>query len=423
MMIDLKTLDFESIEKELAAFEAEERKRLGIEEEESKHWHDPNPQRFTRDDRASTTILIGGLTVAHDQLFTAAIQGLGYKLQALDVPDLEALRLGKEFGNRGQCNPTYFTVGNLVKFLCTLRDKGMTSEEIVKKYVFLTAGACGPCRFGMYVTEYRKALRDAGFETIMVNCNPETVSTDYDTSDRLYFEPLTAEDVIELARVEQRNGTLLGVIVQFGGQTPLKLAAALEEAEIPILGTSPDAIDLAEDRERFQQHLKKPGLRQPENGIARSQEEAEAIAERIGYPVVIRPSYVLGGRAMEIVHEPQALRSNGAELKWSRYEGTAGFQSYEIHRSQSAGFTPSASTRIATIAATPSATPSSTFASADAEWASVVMGTSTPASPASLVASPCQKVDGPDSPPGPMSCFSNQSSPITVTRVASEPSS
>ncbi|HWA48238.1 MAG TPA: carbamoyl-phosphate synthase large subunit [Dongiaceae bacterium] len=152
------------------------------------------------------------------------------------------------------------------------------------------------------------ALREAGIETIMVNCNPETVSTDYDTSDRLYFEPLTAEDVIELARVEQRKGTLLGVIVQFGGQTPLKLAAALEEAQIPILGTSPDAIDLAEDRERFQQLLKKLGLRQPENGTARSQEEAEAIAERIGYPVVIRPSYVLGGRAMEIVHEPQALR-------------------------------------------------------------------------------------------------------------------
>ncbi|MGH6926747.1 MAG: carbamoyl-phosphate synthase large subunit, partial [Dongiaceae bacterium] len=141
------------------------------------------------------------------------------------------------------------------------------------------------------------ALREAGYETIMVNCNPETVSTDYDTSDRLYFEPLTAEDVIELARVEQRKGTLLGCIVQFGGQTPLKLAAALEEAEIPILGTSPDAIDLAEDRERFQQLLMKLGLRQPENGIARSLEEAEAIAERIGYPVVIRPSYVLGGRA------------------------------------------------------------------------------------------------------------------------------
>jgi carbamoyl-phosphate synthase large subunit len=146
------------------------------------------------------------------------------------------------------------------------------------------------------------ALKEAGFETIMVNCNPETVSTDYDTSDRLYFEPLTAEDVIELARVEQRRGKLEGVIVQFGGQTPLKLAAALEAARIPILGTSPDAIDLAEDRERFQALLAKLGLRQPANGTARSTAEALKIANEIGYPVVIRPSYVLGGRAMEIVH-------------------------------------------------------------------------------------------------------------------------
>lgn len=152
------------------------------------------------------------------------------------------------------------------------------------------------------------ALKEAGIETIMVNCNPETVSTDYDTSDRLYFEPLTAEDVIEIARLEQSKGKLLGCIVQFGGQTPLKLAAALEAAHIPILGTSPDAIDLAEDRERFQQLLHKLKLRQPKNGIARSSEEAEKIAGEIGYPVVIRPSYVLGGRAMEIVHETNQLR-------------------------------------------------------------------------------------------------------------------
>jgi carbamoyl-phosphate synthase large subunit len=151
------------------------------------------------------------------------------------------------------------------------------------------------------------SLRETGIETIMVNCNPETVSTDYDTSDRLYFEPLTAEDVIEIVRVEQRNGTLLGVIVQFGGQTPLNLAAALEKAEIPILGTSPDAIDLAEDRQRFQQLLLGLGLRQPDNGTAYSGPEAEAIAQRIGYPVVIRPSYVLGGRAMEIVHDSAGL--------------------------------------------------------------------------------------------------------------------
>ncbi len=151
------------------------------------------------------------------------------------------------------------------------------------------------------------ALREAGFEAIMVNCNPETVSTDYDTSDRLYFEPLTDEDVTELIRVEQTRGNVLGVIVQFGGQTPLKLAEGLSKAGIPILGTPPDAIDLAEDRERFQVLLQKLGLRQPANGIARSREEAERVAAAIGFPVVIRPSYVLGGRAMEIIHDPEAL--------------------------------------------------------------------------------------------------------------------
>jgi carbamoyl-phosphate synthase large subunit len=153
------------------------------------------------------------------------------------------------------------------------------------------------------------ALADAGYETIMVNCNPETVSTDYDTSDRLYFEPLTAEDVLEIVRVEQSKGTLHGVIVQLGGQTPLKLAAALQEAKVPILGTSPDMIDLAEDRDRFQKLIARLGLKQPRNGIARSTGEARAIAETIGFPVVIRPSYVLGGRAMEIVRDlPQLER-------------------------------------------------------------------------------------------------------------------
>ncbi|MCA6311973.1 carbamoyl-phosphate synthase large subunit [Phenylobacterium sp.] len=151
------------------------------------------------------------------------------------------------------------------------------------------------------------ALADIGVESIMVNCNPETVSTDYDTSDRLYFEPLTAEDVLELIAVEQSRGTLLGVIVQFGGQTPLKLAQALEEAGIPILGTSPDAIDLAEDRERFQQLLHRLDIAQPVNAIARSREEAFAAAHKVGYPVVIRPSYVLGGRAMEIVRDDEQL--------------------------------------------------------------------------------------------------------------------
>ncbi len=147
------------------------------------------------------------------------------------------------------------------------------------------------------------ALSAAGFETIMVNCNPETVSTDYDTSDRLYFEPLTEEDVLEIIAAEAADGELKGVIVQFGGQTPLKLAAGLEKANVPILGTSPDAIDLAEDRDRFKLLVEQIGLRQPENGIAHSAEEAREIAETIGFPLVIRPSYVLGGRAMEIVHD------------------------------------------------------------------------------------------------------------------------
>ncbi len=151
------------------------------------------------------------------------------------------------------------------------------------------------------------ALKETGYEAIMVNCNPETVSTDYDTSDRLYFEPLTSEDVIELIRVEQSKGDFKGVIVQFGGQTPLKLAHALEAAGIPILGTSPDAIDLAEDRERFQALLNDLGLRQPVNGLARSLDEALVVAAEIGFPLVIRPSYVLGGRAMEIVHDNAAL--------------------------------------------------------------------------------------------------------------------
>ena len=186
------------------------------------------------------------------------------------------------------------------------------AEPSDRRKVIILGG--GPNRIGQGIefdyccVHAAYALREAGVETIMVNCNPETVSTDYDTSDRLYFEPLTAEDVIELVRVEQRSGTVLGLIVQFGGQTPLKLARKLEAAEIPILGTSPDAIDLAEDRERFQQLLHRLGLRQPDNGLARSLAEAEAVAESLGFPLVIRPSYVLGGRAMEIVHDRAGLQ-------------------------------------------------------------------------------------------------------------------
>jgi carbamoyl-phosphate synthase large subunit len=185
------------------------------------------------------------------------------------------------------------------------------SDPTDKKKIVILGG--GPNRIGQGIefdyccVHAVYALREAGYETIMVNCNPETVSTDYDTADRLYFEPLTPEDVIELVRTEQKNGTLLGVIVQFGGQTPLKLAAALEEAKIPILGTSPDSIDLAEDRSRFQTLMSELGLQQPKGGIAYSEEGAEKVAASLGYPVLIRPSYVLGGRAMEIVHERAAL--------------------------------------------------------------------------------------------------------------------
>jgi carbamoyl-phosphate synthase large subunit len=152
-----------------------------------------------------------------------------------------------------------------------------------------------------------QGLAEAGFETIMVNCNPETVSTDYDTSDRLYFEPLTAEDVLEIVRVEASRGELCGVIVQLGGQTPLKLAQPLADAGVPILGTSPDAIDLAEDRQRFQELLRRLGLRQPDNDICYDRDEALRRADRIGFPLVIRPSYVLGGRAMRIVHDAEEL--------------------------------------------------------------------------------------------------------------------
>ncbi|RYY22957.1 MAG: carbamoyl-phosphate synthase large subunit, partial [Sphingomonadales bacterium] len=185
------------------------------------------------------------------------------------------------------------------------------SEPSDRKKIVILGG--GPNRIGQGIEfDYCcchacYALGEAGYETIMVNCNPETVSTDYDTSDRLYFEPLTAEDVLEILEIEKSKGELVGVIVQFGGQTPLNLAQALEDAGIPILGTSPDAIDLAEDRERFADLVGKLGLRQPLNGLARSRDEAVAAAEKIGFPVLMRPSYVLGGRAMEIVDTLQQL--------------------------------------------------------------------------------------------------------------------
>ena len=191
-------------------------------------------------------------------------------------------------------------------------DAGNEAKPSDKQKIIILGG--GPNRIGQGIEfDYCCchacfALHDAGYESIMVNCNPETVSTDYDTSDRLYFESLTAEDVLEIIRTEQSNGTLKGVIVQFGGQTPLKLAEALEAAGVPILGTTPDAIDLAEDRDRFSKLVKKIKLAQPENGIATTGAEAKKIAKRIGFPVVIRPSYVLGGRAMEIVKDEAQLQ-------------------------------------------------------------------------------------------------------------------
>jgi carbamoyl-phosphate synthase large subunit len=188
----------------------------------------------------------------------------------------------------------------------TYEDEDESNPSDRKKIIVLGGG---PNRIGQGIefdyccVHAAFALRDDGFETIMVNCNPETVSTDYDTSDRLYFEPLTLEDVLEIVHKENP----VGVIVQFGGQTPLKLARALEANGVPIIGTSPDSIDVAEDRERFQKLLNKLGLRQPANRTARTESEALALASEIGYPLVVRPSYVLGGRAMEIVHEPQDL--------------------------------------------------------------------------------------------------------------------
>ncbi|MBF0187817.1 MAG: carbamoyl-phosphate synthase large subunit [Magnetococcales bacterium] len=192
-------------------------------------------------------------------------------------------------------------------YLYSTYEEECESDPSDRKKIMILGG--GPNRIGQGIefdyccVHASFALRDAGYETIMVNCNPETVSTDYDTSDRLYFEPLTLEDVLAIVDTEKPHG----VIVQFGGQTPLKLAQSLEAAGVPIIGTSPDAIDVAEDRERFQQLLHRVDLLQPPNGLARSEEEAVTIAAEVGYPVVVRPSYVLGGRAMEIVHDEKDL--------------------------------------------------------------------------------------------------------------------
>ncbi|HEY6034896.1 MAG TPA: 2-hydroxyglutaryl-CoA dehydratase [Kofleriaceae bacterium] len=181
-------MSLEAIEAELKKFETEERKRLGLPVETAQHWFDAVPREFTREQREHTTILVSGLTMAHDLFIQAALRGIGYKVLALDVPDNDALQYGREYGNRGQCNPTYFTVGNLVKYLDGLRDQGKTKEDIVKNHVFITAGACGPCRFGTYVTEYRKALRDSGFDGFRVLLFQQTGGLKQATGDGVGLE-------------------------------------------------------------------------------------------------------------------------------------------------------------------------------------------------------------------------------------------
>ena len=235
-------------------------------------------------------------------------------LAKLPAADVTALRLGMGirpvFKRIDTCAAEF---ASPTAYMYSTYETGLVDEPMCeaqpsdKEKVIILGG--GPNRIGQGIEfDYCCchacfALSDSGYETIMVNCNPETVSTDYDTSDRLYFEPLTGEDVLEVLRTEQQNGSLKGVIVQFGGQTPLKLAAALEEAGIPILGTTPEAIDLAEDRDRFSDLIRKLGLHQPNSAIAGTPQQARQAADKIGYPIVIRPSYVLGGRAMEIVHD------------------------------------------------------------------------------------------------------------------------
>ena len=234
-----------------------------------------------------------------------------YLGQLWNIPELEVRALRLSVGVKPVFKRVDTCAAEFVAhtpYLYSTYEEECEAEPTDRKKIMILGG--GPNRIGQGIEfDYCCvhgvfALAEDGYETIMVNCNPETVSTDYDTSDRLYFEPLTFEDVLNIVDVEKPYG----VIVQFGGQTPLKLAVALEAAGVPIIGTSPDAIDRAEDRERFKEMLQKLSLRQPENGTARSFEEAEVVANRIGYPVVVRPSYVLGGRAMEIVYDEENLR-------------------------------------------------------------------------------------------------------------------
>ncbi|OUD11700.1 carbamoyl-phosphate synthase large subunit [Thioflexithrix psekupsensis] len=232
--------------------------------------------------------------------------------QLVGVSELTLRTQRHEFGIR----PVYKRVDSCAAefasntaYMYSTYEQACEAEPTKREKIIILGG--GPNRIGQGIefdyccVQAALALREDGYETIMVNCNPETVSTDYDTSDRLYFEPLTLEDVLEIVHLEQPKG----VIVQYGGQTPLKLARPLEAAGVPIIGTSPDSIDLAEDRERFQQLVDQLGFRQPPNRTARTPEVAIACAEEIGYPLVVRPSYVLGGRAMEIVYNQDELRN------------------------------------------------------------------------------------------------------------------
>jgi len=247
-----------------------------------------------------------------DTLFQLKRRGFSDRRLAflLDTSESEVRKLRHQYNVR----PVYKRVDTCAAefathtaYLYSTYEEECEAESSARNKIIVLGG--GPNRIGQGIefdyccVHAALALRADGFETIMVNCNPETVSTDYDTSDRLYFEPLTLEDVLEIVHKEKP----LGMIVQYGGQTPLKLARALEANGVPIIGTSPESIDVAEDRERFQKLLNKLGLRQPPNRTARTESEALAHAAEIGYPLVVRPSYVLGGRAMEIVHEQSDL--------------------------------------------------------------------------------------------------------------------
>ncbi len=269
---------------------------------------------------------IEDLVREEERVSESGLAGLDEKwLRALKRKGFADARLSKLLGvseseirklrNRFAIHPVFKRVdscaGEFVSdtaYLYSSYDAECEANPSTKDKIMVIGG--GPNRIGQGIefdyccVHAALALREDGYETIMVNCNPETVSTDYDTSDRLYFEPITLEDVLEIVRVEQPKG----VIVQYGGQTPLKLARALESAGVPIIGTSPDAIDRAEDRERFQQAVERLGLKQPQNATVTNLEQAVQKAQEIGYPLVVRPSYVLGGRAMEIVYDEQDLR-------------------------------------------------------------------------------------------------------------------